>query len=65
MGSVRVDYTRFPETVPERKRRLRPFLLAGWATCPTANGLDLDLWERMIAGPESTCVPDIWAKGRK
>ena len=32
-------------------------------TCPTANGLDLDLWERMIVELKSTCVPDKRAKG--
>ena len=41
-----IDHDRFPETVPERKARLRPYLNTH-STCPTANGLDLEVWERV------------------
>ena len=37
-----------PETKTERYKRLLPFALAGWSTCPTANGRDLEVWEEII-----------------
>ena len=43
---LNMDHTRFPETLTERKHRLVPFLNTH-STCPTADGRDLEVWERL------------------
>ena len=46
----------FPETKPERKRRLRPYL-ATHVTCPTTNGKDLEIWEELRRGRNTMSKP--------